>query len=238
MNRLDKCFAIIVAGGSGRRFGGDLPKQFVNLGGKPVVLHSLETFAASPLVESIVLVVPEEFLGFCREVMADLPKLAEIVPGGETRRQSVYNGLCVLPVLDEGKIVLVHDGARPFVTQNDIKAVAKGASCHGAATLAIPVTDTIKQVDDRKFMRVKATLRREGLFMAQTPQGFRKNILMQAHEAANPNAPTETDDCQLVEKMGIMPKILAGSGRNIKITLDVDLALAEILLKKPPKGSD
>ena len=220
------CTAIIVAAGHGSRFGGDVPKQFVMLDGLPVVFHSVRTFAANPLVDRIVLVVHPDYRTLCGDYAERLGlnqgRGLEYVDGGETRQQSVLNALSSI---DSG-IVLIHDGARPFVSKTAINAVITAAGQHGAATLALPVTDTIKR-GAGGF--VEQTLPRDALYAVQTPQGFRADVLKQAHDHACKEGLQAADDCCLVERLGVAVAIVAGEATNIKITYDVDLAIAKSL---------
>ena len=225
------CHVIVVAGGAGRRFGGHVPKQFLPLGDKPVMMHSVMQFDEIDCIDGITLVVPPDYLDHCKEMVQDhaVKKVTAIVCGGENRQQSVYNGLGALGGGDG--IVLVHDGARPFVPKDIITALIAHAAAHGAATLALPVTDTVKMADDARF--VTQTLRRDGLYLVQTPQAFRAQTLMAAHEAALKSGYTAGDDCELVEKIGIFPKIIMGNRNNIKITDSADLDFARFLLERP-----
>ena len=223
------CYIIVVAGGSGSRFGGDVPKQFVDLCGIPVVFHSLLGFDKNSYVDGMILVAPNNKHNFCRLAAQKLgvAKLIDIVSGGASRQESVYNGLLALP--KGNSIVLVHDGARPLVTDDGISAVVSKAHKYGAATLAAPVTDTIKMVNPDMF--AEQTVSRQNLYLTQTPQGFRQEILTAAHEAARNTNFIGSDDCQLVEKIGVKPKIIPFTTKNIKITHEGDLQLAELLLK-------
>ncbi|MCL2396798.1 MAG: 2-C-methyl-D-erythritol 4-phosphate cytidylyltransferase [Defluviitaleaceae bacterium] len=217
------CYVIILAAGSGTRFGGDTPKQFVHLDGVPIVAHGLSRFAANTHIDGIILVVSE----YC-DAYFDSPKLLTTIRGGQTRQESTYNGLLAVPPGDV--IVVIHDGARPFVTDQDINAVISAAYHHNAATLAAPITDTVKLSDSN--MSVIQTIDRQTLWLAQTPQAFRRQALMAAHETARLQNFVASDDCQLMENIGVSPKIIQGSTNNIKITHPTDLAFAEFLLKR------
>jgi 2-C-methyl-D-erythritol 4-phosphate cytidylyltransferase len=221
--------AIVVAAGKGTRLGGNRPKQFLELGGIPVIIHTLRQFERSPEINEVVIVLPagetDAFLSFAHGF--GLQKLKQAVAGGETRAQSVQRGLAVI---SEAEIVAVHDGVRPFVTPGEIGRVVAAARATGAAILVAPVADTIKQIDTG---RVTATLPRANLRRALTPQCFRLDILKRAYqalsevEAAGSEA---TDDSLLVERLGVEIVAVEGSSRNIKITQEEDLALAEAIL--------
>ena len=226
MPKIDGAYAIVVAGGGGTRFGGDVPKQFINLGDMPVMFHSIVKFADSPLIDGIVLVAPPAYQNFCREWASKfgIGKITAIVTGGETRQASVFSGLTATP--ENCAIVLVHDGARPFVTAESISDVITKARKHSAATLAIQSTDTIKLSDGGIITQ---TMPRENLYMIQTPQAFCRHTLGNAHKAADGLA--AYDDCHLVEKIGISPAIVQGGPKNIKITYDIDFIVAQTILK-------
>lgn len=227
--------AIVVAAGKGSRLGGNRPKQFLELGGIPVIIHTLRQFERCPEINDIVVVLPagetDAFLSFAHEF--GLQKLTRAVAGGETRAQSVQRGLAVI---SEAEIVAVHDGVRPFVTPDEIGQVVSAACATGAAILVAPVPDTIKEI---KAGRVTGTLPRANLRRALTPQCFRLDILKRAYqtlgevEAAGSEA---TDDSLLVERLGVEIVAVEGSSRNIKITQSEDLVLAEAILSSVDSG--
>jgi 2-C-methyl-D-erythritol 4-phosphate cytidylyltransferase len=218
-----KTTAIIVAAGAGSRFKSDTPKQFLEINGKPVIVHTLERFQAAPSIDSIVLVLSEgQANAFDAEAVS---KLEKVVAGGETRAHSVLNGLNAVNA--DTEIVAVHDGARPLVTVEEIEATIAKAKETGAACLTAPVTDTIKSV---RGGEIAATLDREKLRRALTPQAFKIEVLRSAFEGVDLND-SVTDECYLVEKLGHPIATVEGSPRNIKITHPEDLILAEALLK-------
>ena len=218
-----KTTAIIVAAGAGSRFKSDTPKQFLEINGKPVIVHTLERFQAAPSIDSIVLVLSEgQANAFDAEAVS---KLEKVVAGGETRAHSVLNGLNAVNA--DTEIVAVHDGARPLVTVEEIEATIAKAKETGAACLTAPVTDTIKSV---RGGEIAATLDREKLRRALTPQAFKIKVLRTAFEGVDLND-SVTDECYLVEKLGHPIATVEGSPRNIKITHPEDLILAEALLK-------
>lgn len=216
--------AIIVAAGSGKRFGGDTPKQFLELAGKPVVFHTLQRFEDCAAIDEIVLVLPQS------ETSAkfNFNKLKKIVAGGQTRAESVWNGLQAVD-FTKVEVVAVHDGARPLVTTEEITATIEKARETGAACLVAPVTDTIKEVADGK---INGTIDRTKLRRALTPQCFKFDVLQRAFAQLNRFSKDATDESYLVEQLGIAVSIIEGSAKNIKITVPEDLVLAESLLKQ------
>lgn len=222
--------AIVVAGGKGVRFGGDRPKQFLEVNGSPIIIHTLRQFERCREIGSVIVVLPaEETAGFqsLMEKFA-LQKVTRIVAGGATRAQSVKQGLATI---DDAEVVAVHDGVRPLVTPDEIDRVVKAASETGAAILAAGVADTIKDV---RSNRVVNTLPRVNLRRALTPQCFRLDILRRAYqqlEQLEAAAVEVTDDSFLVERLGLEIVAVEGSARNIKITREEDLVSAETFLK-------
>jgi 2-C-methyl-D-erythritol 4-phosphate cytidylyltransferase len=215
----------------GKRFGGSLKKQFQNLIGKPVLSYSIESFESSPLIEEIILVVPEDFISFCnKEIVAKFgfKKVTKVIPGGKERRDSVERGFNSL--LDEIDIVLIHDGVRPFLTIGMIEEVIKEASKAGGAIIALPVKDTIKKSSSGNY--IERTVSRESLWLAQTPQAFRYDVLKRAYEGTRENDFAVTDESSLVERLGVQVKLVEGSEFNIKITTEEDLLLGELILKE------
>ena len=227
--------AVIVAGGAGRRMGGDVPKQYLPIGGVPILAWTAAAFERSPVVDEIVLVVPESDLAFVADGIVDafhLRKVRRIVAGGTTRQESVVEGLAA--IRGEEGVVLVHDGVRPFVSERIIADAAQCAAQRGAALVAIPITDTVKRVNDRR--EVVETIPREELWAAQTPQAFRVSLLRSAVDRAKRDGLCATDETMLVERLGIPVPIVPGEPDNIKITTPADLARAEEICKRrePP----
>ncbi len=220
--------AIIVAAGIGNRFNSQTPKQFAEILGKPIIIHTLEKFEACEAVSQVVLVLPSgevsEFESLVEEF--GLQKIVSIVAGGSSRAESVLNGLnAVDPATD---IVAVHDGVRPLVSIAEITATIEKAQETGAACLVAGVTDTVKQVEEGK---ITGTLDRTKLRRAMTPQAFRYNILRQAFNQGILDGDV-TDECMLVERLGHRIAYVEGSPRNIKITHPEDRVLAETLLRE------
>lgn len=220
--------ALVLAAGRGERLGADLPKAFVPLAGKPLLLHTL---AALARVDEISRVVPvlaardlERFAAL-GAALAGIPKLAPPVVGGRERQDSMRAGLAALA--PEFSLVAVHDAARPFVRADDVRRVIAAARSVGAALLAVPVTDTIKRVRDA---RVVETPPRDECWAAQTPQVFRVDLLREALAKATSAGVVATDDVQLVERLGLAVAVVEGHPGNLKITRAQDLALAEARL--------
>lgn len=221
--------AIIVAAGSGTRFGSTVPKQFHEILGKPLLIHTLERFCFCPAIDEIVLVLSAEEIENFRNIAEKfkLKKLSVIVSGGATRAASVLNGLNAIDG-ESVEIVAVHDGARPLVTVEEIALTIETARETGAACLVAPVTDTIKEVADGKIV---GTIDRAKLRRALTPQCFRYEILRRAF-AENEIGDAATDECFLVESLGCEIAVVEGSARNIKVTTPEDFILAESLLRQ------
>ena len=219
---------VIVAGGSGSRVGGAELKQFRWVAGKPMLLHSLQTFMARADVVSVVCVLPGSHAADPPPwiFQCDVDRLM-ISLGGRTRTESVANGLEDLP--DEAQIVLVHDAARPFVDDGTIDRVIAEARQGRAAVAALPVVDTLKESDGNR--RVVRTVERERLWRAQTPQGFTRELIVRAHQEAKAQRLTATDDAALCERLGVEVRLVAGTERLMKITEEADFARAEALLR-------
>ncbi|HWQ70157.1 MAG TPA: 2-C-methyl-D-erythritol 4-phosphate cytidylyltransferase [Patescibacteria group bacterium] len=222
--------AIVPAGGAGIRFGGAVRKQFIALNGLPILSHALRAIAASNALAAIIIVVPpgEESRGQEALELAGIDLEAEVIPGGQTRQDSVYNGLQRAKA--DTDLVLIHDGVRPFVSREVVLATIEAAWEVGAAVAAVPVIDTIKRVDTDGF--VKETLPRGQLWSIQTPQVFRYALLMQAHLAVRERGIVATDDAALVERIGGLIKVVRGSYENLKITGEEDMPLAGLILKR------
>lgn len=222
--------AIIAAAGMSNRMGAKINKQFIAVDNKPILVHTLEKFEKSKHVDEIVLVAREDEIDYCRTEIVkryNFKKVSKIISGGKERQDSVYNGIMALN--DRTDIVLSHDGARPFVKLENIYDGIEGAYRHGACVVGVPVQDTIKVVGDSRD--VLETPQRDMLWAAQTPQCFKKEILLEAHRKAIEDGFIGTDDSMLVERMGIDVKMIKGSYENIKITTPEDLIIAESMFK-------
>jgi 2-C-methyl-D-erythritol 4-phosphate cytidylyltransferase/2-C-methyl-D-erythritol 2,4-cyclodiphosphate synthase len=218
---------IIPAAGSGSRMRAAIPKQFLNLGGKPLLIHTVSAFYRCDFVSQIVLAVSPDYLKSTRELfnhhLSDPSKL-RIVAGGTRRQDSVQGGLACLD--GDYDVVLVHDGARPLISGDLIKRCYSAVIEHGAAIAAVPVKDTLKKADSRG--RVAATLDRTGLWQAQTPQGASKSLLLRAFRLNQDK--DVTDEASLLENAGIPVHLVVGEERNIKVTRKEDLMLADSIV--------
>jgi 2-C-methyl-D-erythritol 4-phosphate cytidylyltransferase len=219
---------VIVAGGSSTRTGARELKQFRWVAGKPVLLHSLQTFMARPDVACVVAVLPRNYVADPPPwiFQCDVDRLM-IAPGGATRSESVWNGLEDLP--DAAGVVLVHDAARPLVDNATIDRVIAEARAGRSAIAALPVVDTLKEVDGEG--RIVRTVERDRLWRAQTPQGFPRETIVTAYRRARAEKLSATDDAALCERLGIPVVVVRGSERALKITDDEDFARAEALFR-------
>jgi 2-C-methyl-D-erythritol 4-phosphate cytidylyltransferase len=222
--------AIIAAAGQGTRMGGKRAKQFLELAGTPILIHTLKAFETCDAIQEIIVVLPEtdvtSFISLANEY--ELQKLRGIVPGGATRAASVLRGL---EALDSAAvdIVAVHDGSRPFVTPDEIAQTVAAAELDGAAILVAAEVDTIKEV---RHGAVVKTVPRDSLRRALTPQCFRYSLLRMAYRKVDELDPALTDESSLVERLGVKVTFVEGSSRNIKITHPEDLVIAEALLNR------
>jgi 2-C-methyl-D-erythritol 4-phosphate cytidylyltransferase len=226
--------ALVPAAGRGLRMGGTVPKQFLAIGGLPLVVHSLRVLQAAPSIDSIVLAVPPSDIAYCQTDIVkahDFNKVTEVVAGGKERQDSVR--LALEAVGSEAKIVLVHDAVRPFLTVRMVEDVVKAAQETGAAIIAVPMRDTVKQVNADRL--IERTVDRQPLWLAQTPQAFRKDWLQEAHQKAQAEGVVATDDAYLLERMGRRVMVVEGSGENIKVTRPEDMIIGEAILASRQK---
>ena len=224
--------AVVVAGGAGRRLRqkrGALRKPYLILGQRPILVHTLKRLSSSKSVNEIVVVCHRRDMARCRRLIKRfrVPKIKGVVAGGRERFDSVFNGLKA--VGKDIDIVLIHDGVRPFLSHELIRRSVEAALRHGASLAAVPVKPTVKFADRRGF--VARTLRRDLLWEAQTPQTFRRELVLKAYRSARAKRFKATDDAAVVERLGRKVKLIPGSYDNIKITTKEDLKLAKILLK-------
>jgi 2-C-methyl-D-erythritol 4-phosphate cytidylyltransferase len=222
---------IVAAGASTRAGGADVElKQLRWLAGKPMLLHSLQTFMARPDVVSVVCVLPARYAGDPPPwvFQCDVDRLM-IAPGGASRTESVANGLDDLP--DEAQIVLVHDAARPLVDDATVDRVVQRVREGVSAIAALPVTDTLKEVDESSH--IVRTVDRARLWRAQTPQGFPREVIVRVHREAAAARLTATDDAALCERLGIPVAVVRGSERAVKVTTEDDFARVEALARTP-----
>ena len=223
-----KVCVLIPAAGKGSRMAHSLKKPYLKLAQKPILAHTIQRFEQNTAVDAIFVIVDETDLNECRKTVLEpfaFTKVQELVIGGETRQMSVYNGIRALST--DVDFVVVHDGVRPFVTDETIFACLTAADECGAAAAAVPVKDTIKVADANDF--IVETPAREQLWAVQTPQIFRKTLLEEAHQTAQKRQYIGTDDAALVEQLGFPVKLVRGSYTNLKITTPVDLQVAEVL---------
>jgi 2-C-methyl-D-erythritol 4-phosphate cytidylyltransferase len=209
--------------------GGAVPKQFLSLGGEPLVVHSLRILQAAHTVDEIILAVPETDLDYCMNNLVrrhGFSKVKKVVPGGLERQDSVRQALEQVP--EETEIVLVHDAVRPFLTGQMVDDVVAAAEKHGAAIIALPMRDTVKQVGSDHV--IQRTVDRRPLWLAQTPQAFRRSWLQEAHRKAHAEGIHATDDAFLVEWLGHPVAVVEGSGENIKVTRPEDMVIGEAIL--------
>jgi 2-C-methyl-D-erythritol 4-phosphate cytidylyltransferase len=229
--------ALIPAAGLGLRMGGDVRKQFRPLGGLPLLVHSLRVFQASPVIDAVVLAVPEADLQYCRTEIVDrhgFTKVSHVVAGGKERQDSVRQALAVV---GEGvDLVVIHDAVRPCVTGAMVRQVVEAAAVDGGAIIALPMRDTVKQVAANRV--IERTIDRKPLWLAQTPQAFRRDWLEEAHRKAQTEGLAATDDAFLVEWMGHPVRVVEGNGENIKITRPEDLVIGEAILAARLTRSD
>ena len=225
------------SGAKGKRKKAPPSKQFTELGGTPILIHTLRKFAAVDAVSEIWIALREnEIQGFRERLKSEgndvLKKKVELVVGGEHRQQSVENALIALSASPDD-IVLVHDAVRPFVTAEIIQEVIEAAQKYGAAIAGLPAVDTVKQVErTSEGAVIKATIPRAGIVMAQTPQGFRYSVIKKVFDEAAADGFLGTDEASLAERAGHEVAVVMGSPRNIKITTPADMELAEFYLKK------
>lgn len=236
---ITRAFAVVPAAGMGKRMGATVNKQYLQLGGMPIVARTLQVLQQSPLITGIMLVTPAVEIPYCRSQVVEaygLNKVLSIVPGGAERQHSVFNGLTALRGhAADDDIVLIHDGVRPFIDEAILQRSILLAGTGVGALVAVQAKDTIKVVHDGL---VVATPDRASLWQAQTPQTFRYGQILAAHRQAAAEQFLGTDDSSLLERFGGTVAIVTGSYRNIKITTPEDLVLAEAFLcEKEGTGS-
>ena len=222
-------WVVVPAGGRGVRMG--RKKQNIQVGSRPVLRWTLDVLEASGAVEGVVVVVPAEDVQSWRHRLRGCRKVRAVVAGGRERQESVARGLAAVP--STAPWVLVHDGVRPCITPDLVGRVAEAARAHGAAIAALPVAETLKRGADGW---VKETVPRDGLWTIQTPQGFRAELLREAHRRATVDGILGTDDAALVERLGAPVRLVPGLPGNVKITRPEDLPLARRLLSRIRAG--
>jgi 2-C-methyl-D-erythritol 4-phosphate cytidylyltransferase len=222
-DRVRDVAVILPAGGSGTRIGSRTPKQFLRLGGVPILALTVRHFARRVDVAEIVVAAPEALAAYTTRLLAQHigPARVTVVAGGAQRQDSVWAGLAAVPASRD--VVVVHDAVRPFITPALVGAVVGAARRSGAAICALPIVDTVKRVHDGI---VEATVDRAGLWAVQTPQAFRTALLREAHDKARRDGIVGTDDAMLVERLGHPVRVVPGLPANVKITTPEDLRRA------------
>ena len=221
--------AIVVAGGSGSRMGTSTKKQYLKIKDKEILVYTVECFQNMPEIQEIVVVTGKEDITYVEKLLKDtykLNKVSYIVAGGKERQDSVYNGIQAAD--EKSDYLVIHDGARPLITKEVVRAGLDMAYAHRASIIAVPVKDTIKLVS--KDGKVEDTPDRSSLWSVQTPQIFEKELIIHAHEYAKEHGLRVTDDSMLVEAIGVPVYIVEGEYTNIKITTPEDLIIAEKML--------
>jgi len=221
---------LIVAGGSGERFGGDIPKQYRLVAGRPLLSWTLSRFERAASIDRVVIVAAEDFLLHVHKSIVEaygFEKVFKIVPGGVTRTESVWRGLQALPL--STSYVAVHDGVRPLVKPGDIDRVMEEAQKQRAAILARPAADTVKRARENMVI---STLDRANLFLAETPQAFQFDLLKEAYNTAVQTGQEFTDDAAVVEAIGFMVRLVISSAANPKLTTAEDLDYMEMILER------
>lgn len=224
--------AVIVAAGEGSRIGGTVAKPYLSIAGRPLILHTLDRFASARTLASIVLVVAEHHLERCEAMVRADPSSRALrcilQPGGASRQESVSRGLG--RVAADCDLVVIHDGARPFVSPSLIDRCVSAAQEKGAVVVGLPARDTIKIVSETR--EIQSTLERAALWEIQTPQAFRRDVIVKAHQWARDQGIYATDDATLVERLGTPVYVLDGERTNIKVTVPEDLLFAETLIRE------
>lgn len=220
------CTAIIVAAGQGTRAGGTIPKQFVEICGKPILFHTVSKFQENAYIDEIIIATRKDYVGYCKDYAEKngYGKLSCVVAGGAERQETVSRALEVI----KGGIVVIHDGVRTFVEDRHISECVYRAYETGACALGVPVKDTLKRVNGAEITQ---TVDRDNLWAIQTPQAFSYDVLTKAYAQADADGFVGTDDASLVERFGALVSVVEGSSRNFKITTPEDVALAKICFR-------
>lgn len=221
---------LLAAAGSGTRLGAERPKALVEIAGRPLLVWTLTRFHSMGLAAgAVVLATPGAISEFEATInAAAIDATVSVVEGGAERQLSVQNGLAALP--DDTDIIIIHDAARPFVSRESVEAAVAAADEYGAATVALPAVDTILQADGDEFL--EGTPSRTAMWLCQTPQVFRRDIIVESHEQARSDSNLTTDDASLVKRYGHPVKLVPGHPLNFKITTPADIAFAETVIAK------
>ncbi len=221
--------AVIVAGGTGTRMGADMPKQYLDIHGKPILAWAITPFERSRLIDEIILVVHQDYLAYASQAIVDkygFKKINKITTAGENRQESVLAGLTACPRTTD--IVAIHDGVRPIVSNTLIETLFEQVNETRGAIPAIKAKETVKYVNDDMFCK---TLPRDNIYLAQTPQVFQFQTIFEIHKKAAEAETDASDDASLAERYGLPVKVVEGSYDNIKITTPEDLILAKELMR-------
>ncbi len=226
-----KTTVVIPAGGTGERFGGELPKQFIELQGKPLIVRTIEIFDEISDIDSIIIAVHSEWFTFTKELISKykLTKVKDVVVGGRERQDSIYNALHS-KVIENSELVLIHDAVRPFLSTKLITKILESAEENGAVVCGLSPKDTVKEINQKG--QVVKSLPRNRLTITQTPQAFWTDIIVNAFENAREVNYTGSDSSQLVEFDGFKVTVVEGEDQNIKITTPFDFKLAELILQE------
>ena len=221
--------AVIVAAGTSKRMNDGVDKLFVHLSGRPLLAWTISRFESTEIIDEIIVVAREDEIAKVKVMTKSegFGKVITVVKGGAYRQQSTRNGLNAIS--NNSKVVLIHDGARPLIRTSDIKKIVESAQEYGAALLAVPSKDTVKEVRNGMVTR---TLPRDSVWLAQTPQGFRKELLQEAFSSAEKDGYVGTDEASLVERIGKDVAIVEGHSSNIKVTVTSDIGVVQSLLKR------
>ncbi len=230
----EHCTAIVLAAGRGRRMGTKTAKQYLELQGKPVLAYALEVFEQSSVIDDILLITGEDHIDYCKKEICEkygIKKVSAVAPGGKERYESVWKALCILKERGQAGYVMIHDGARPFLTEDILERVYRQVQTYKACVVGMPVKDTIKLID--KAGQITESPDRSFVWQAQTPQAFAIPLIIEAFEKQmKEDCSHITDDAMVVERqMGVPVYMVEGSYRNIKITTPEDLMIAQALLR-------
>ena len=230
----EHCTAIVLAAGRGRRMGTKTAKQYLELQGKPVLAYALEVFEQSSVIDDILLITSEDHIDYCKKEICEkygIKKVSAVAPGGKERYESVWKALCILKERGQSGYVMIHDGARPFLTEDILERVYRQVQTYKACVVGMPVKDTIKLID--KAGQITESPDRSFVWQAQTPQAFAMPLIIEAFEKQmKEDCSHITDDAMVVERqMGVPVYMVEGSYRNIKITTPEDLMIAQALLR-------
>lgn len=230
----EHCTAVVLAAGRGRRMGTKTAKQYLELQGKPVLAYALEVFEQSSVIDDILLITGEDHIDYCKKEICEkygIKKVSAVAPGGKERYESVWKALCILKERGQAGYVMIHDGARPFLTEDILERVYRQVQTYKACVVGMPVKDTIKLID--KDGQITESPDRSFVWQAQTPQAFALPLIIEAFEKQmKEDCSHITDDAMVVERqMGVPVYIVEGSYCNIKITTPEDLMIAQALLR-------